>query len=35
MELNDQKNINSNTESTDNNLHQLAEKMLKNYNHLF
>ena len=35
MELNDQKNINSNTENTDNNLYRLAEKISKSYNHLF
>ena len=35
MELNAQKNINSNAENTDSNLYRLAEKILKNYNHLF
>ena len=34
MKLNDQKDINNNAENTNNNLHWLAQKMLKNYDHL-
>ena len=35
MELNKQKNVNNNAESTNNNLHRLTQKISKNYDHLF
>ena len=35
MKLDAQKDTNNNAENTDNNLHRLAEKRLKNYDYLF